>query len=87
MPKLSPEEAARIAKTYGVTVPDDVEVQMMPPRKMTEDGPVTPREAMRRQRIRFLRNLKFRNAASKRAAAERRAQGLDITSDTPESND
>ena len=84
---LSDDEKARIAAQYGVVVPTDLGVTVLPARKMTEYQTLTPRDMNRLARKRFLRGLKFRNAAAKQEAAKRRAEGLDITLDPDETTD
>ena len=73
MPKLTLEEVERIAKEYGVVVPNDLTIEQLPARKMSDYEGMTRREAIARSRRIFMHNLKFRNAAKKREAAARRA--------------
>jgi len=66
MPKLTPEEAARIAMQYDAVVPDDVEVEKVPTGRAGDFKlHMTRREAVNRARKVYQRMKKFQRAKAK----------------------
>jgi hypothetical protein len=61
---MTPQERARIATTYGVTVPDSVTVQVIP-RGASQPEPARPRDAFNTMFKVRARAVKFARAAKK----------------------
>jgi hypothetical protein len=71
MPRLTPEEAARIAMQYDAVVPEDIEVEKVPAGKGSAWGiNMTRREAVDRARRVYQRMKRFQRAAVKAKKAQ-----------------
>ena len=68
---MTEEERARIAREYGVTVPDDIKVQKLPPATYAMEASYSRREAYDRSRKVTQRHWKFQAAERKRKRRER----------------
>ena len=68
MPRLTPEEAARIAMQYDAVVPEDIEVEVVPSGAGSAWGlNMTRREAVDRARRVYQRLRRFKVAERKAA--------------------
>ncbi len=68
MPRLTPEEAARIAMQYDAVVPEDIEVEVVPSGAGSAWGlNMTRREAVDRARRVYHRMRRFKLAERKAA--------------------
>jgi len=73
MPRLTPEEAARIAMQYDAVVPEDLEVEVVPAGKGSAWSQALSRhEAVQRARRVYQRLRKFKVAERKAARSAKR---------------